>query len=154
MGRDRGRQPASGLQFVHQARVRAGEAGRAGRAGFQDRADADHAVGHLRQLPALPRAVRRQHRHPQGRFDLFRYPGRAAEDVGPELVPVRATGRAAREGEGAVYRGAQVVEVVQAQALRERHALQHRRPAVRLRRRSAEGEGGGLGGQEGEAFAG
>ena len=50
---------------------------------------------------------------------------RAAEDVGAQPAPVRAARRAAGQHEVAVERGAQQVEVVEAQPLDERDALQH-----------------------------
>lgn len=93
--------------------------------------------------------MQRQRGHSQGRFGLFGYAGRAAEDVGAELVPVRAAGRAAGEGEGAVERGAQVVEVVQAQALREPDALEEPGPAVGVVGRGAEEEGVASGARNG-----
>lgn len=149
MGRDRGGEPAAVGEFVEETGVRLGEECRAAGARGHDRADADHVFGGLRQGGA-GRAVQRQRGHSQGRFGLFGDPGRAAEDVGAELVPVRAAGRAAGEGEGAVERGAQVVQVVETEAFRERDALQEPGPAVGVVGGAAELERGGVRGEEGE----
>ena len=97
---------------------------------------------------------RGQHGHPERGFGGVGQGDRPAEDVGAQPAPVGALRRAAGQDEVAVEGCAQQVEIVEAEPLDERDALQHGGEVVAVVGRCAEQEPPGLRCDEREPLSG